>query len=187
MHDGGEVGASELEAIASRTASAGLEGRVVVSHAWALGELDERAFEQTAHALAEAGVAIMTSAPGSRPMPPVKGLLAEGVEVFAGSDNVRDAWSPLGNGDMLERASLVAYRQGLASDDDLEACFSLATERAARAVGLAGDYGLREGAAADLIALRAEGLPEAVAAHPPRALVVKRGRIVAEEGRLVSV
>ena len=185
LHDAGEVGASELGAIASRTVAAGLQGRVVVSHAWALGELDERAFAQTAHALAAAGVAIMTSAPGSWPMPPVKRLLAEGVEVFAGSDNVRDAWSPLGNGDMLERAALVAYRQGLASDDDLELCFSLATERAARALGLAGDYGLREGAAADLIAVRAEGLPEAVAAHPPRALVVKRGRIVAEDGQLV--
>ena len=185
LHDAGEVGASELEAIASRTVAAGLQGRVVVSHAWALGELDERAFERTAHALAAAGVAIMTSAPGSWPMPPVKRLLAAGVEVFAGSDNVRDAWSPLGNGDMLERAGLVAYRQGLASDDDLEICFSLATERAALALGLSGDYGLREGAAADLIAVRAAGLPEAVAAHPPRAMVVKRGRIVAEDGKLV--
>jgi cytosine deaminase len=87
---------------------------------------------------------------------------------------------------MLERASLVAYRQGLATDEDLEACFSLATDRAARALGLAADYGVREGAAADLIAVAAAGLPEAVAAHPPRALVVKRGRVVARDGRLLS-
>ena len=113
-------------------------------------------------------------------------LAAEGVEVFAGSDNVRDAWSPLGNGDMLERASLVAYRQGLATDDDLEVCFSLATERAALALGLAGDYGLREGAAADLIAVRAEGLAEAVAAHPPRALS-RQARPDRGGGRIVSV
>lgn len=186
LHDGGAVGASELRIVASRAAAAGLEGRVVVSHAWALGELDDRELGETAEALARAGVAIMTSAPGSWPMPPVQRLVAEGVEVFAGSDNVRDAWSPLGNGDMLERASLVAYRQGLVADADLELCFSLVTDRAARALGVAGDYGLREGAAGDLVAVRASGVPEAVAAHPQRALVVKRGRIVAREGYLVG-
>jgi cytosine deaminase len=185
LHDPGETGASELRAIAARTGAAGLQGRVTVSHAWALGELDDEALGRTAQALADGGVAIMTSAPGSWPMPPVERLLAEGVEVFAGSDNVRDAWSPLGNGDMLERASLVAYRQGLATDEALEACLSLATERAARAILLADDYGLREGASADLVAVRAGGVPEAVAAHPPRAVVVKRGVVVAREGRLV--
>ena len=51
-------------------------------------------------------------------------------------------------------------------------------------MGLEG-YGLHEGAAADLVAVRVEaGVPEAVAAHPPRALVVKGGRVVAREGRL---
>jgi cytosine deaminase len=184
LHDGGSLGASELRAIASRAAAAGLQSRVAVSHAWALGELADRELGETAEALALGGVAIMTSAPGSRPMPPVARLVREGVEVFAGSDNVRDAWSPLGNGDMLERASLVAYRQGLATDEELELCLSLATERAARALGLGGDYGLREGAAADLVAVPASCVPEAVAAHPPRALVVKRGRIVARDGRL---
>ena len=33
--------------------------------------------------------------------------------VFAGSDNIRDAWSPYGNGDMLERAMLIGWRSGL--------------------------------------------------------------------------
>ena len=48
------------------------------------------------------------------------------------------------------------------------------------------DVGLHEGAAADRVAVRAEaGVPEAVAAHPTRVLVVKAGRIVAREGRLV--
>jgi cytosine deaminase len=104
------------------------------------------------------------------------------VLVFTGSDNVRDAWSPLGNGDMLERAAILAYRQGLATDPDLELAFSLATDRAAAALGLDGGYGLREGASADLVAVRASGIPEAVAAHPPRELVLKRGAVVARSG-----
>ena len=127
----------------------------------------------------------MTTAPGASAMPPVKRLVEEGVLVFTGNDNVRDAWSPLGTGDALERAAIVAYRQALATDRDLELAFSLATDRAAAALGIDSDYGLREGAAADLVAVRASGIPEAVAAHPVRELVLKRGRPVARDGRLV--
>ena len=40
-------------------------------------------------------------------MPPLKLLHDHGVEVFGGSDNIRDAWSPFGNGDMLERVHTI--------------------------------------------------------------------------------
>ena len=82
----------------------------------------------------------MTNGPGSAPMPPVKRLIAAGVTVFAGSDNIRDAWSPYGNGDMLERAMLIGYRQGFLADADLELAFDLASGAAARVLGLA-DHG----------------------------------------------
>ena len=78
----------------------------------------------------------MTNGPGPVPMPPVKRLVAAGVTVFAGSDNIRDAWSPYGNGDMLERAMIIGYRQGLLADEDVELAFSLATSAAARVLGL---------------------------------------------------
>ena len=54
----------------------------------------------------------MTNGPGPVPMPPVRRLVAAGVRVFAGSDNIRDAWSPLGDGDMLARAMLVRVAPG---------------------------------------------------------------------------
>ena len=37
--------------------------------------------------------------------------------MFSGSDGVRDAWTPFGNADMLERAMLLAYRSGFRTDD----------------------------------------------------------------------
>jgi len=184
LHDFGELGAFELRRIAAWTRSTGLGGRVAVSHAFALGMVDEATFAATAAALAEAGVAIMTNGPGPVPMPPVRQLTEAGVVVFAGSDNIRDAWSPLGDGDPLSTAARIAWRQGFASDQDLELAFALVTGNAARVLGVEG-YGLHEGAAADLVAVRVEaGVPEAVAAHPPRALVVKGGRVVARDGRL---
>ena len=183
LHDPGPLGCFELRQIATRTAALGLAGRVAVSHAFALGEVDDAEFGRTAEALARAGIAVMTNGPGPVPMPPVKRLVAAGVTVFAGSDNIRDAWSPYGNGDMLERAMLIGYRQGFLADADLELAFDLANGAAARVLGLA-DHGIRIGAAADLVAIPAASVAEAVAAHPPRTLVMKRGRVVARDGAL---
>ncbi len=184
LHDFGPLGCSELRRIAERTAAAGLGGKVAVSHAYALGDVDDAEFGRTADALAKARVAIMTNGAGPVPMPPVKHLTEAGVLVFTGSDNIRDAWAPYGNGDMLERAMLVGYRNGLNSDTDLALALDLATSHAARVLGLE-DYGLRVGGPADLVAVPAGSTPEAVVAHPPRTLVVKRGRIVAQNGKLV--
>jgi cytosine/adenosine deaminase-related metal-dependent hydrolase len=185
LHDPGPLGCSELRQIAARTAAAGLHGRVAVSHAFALGGVDDSEFERTAEALARAGVAIMTNGPGPVPMPPVKRLVAAGVTVFAGSDNIRDAWSPYGNGDMLERAMLIGYRQGLLADDDLALALDLATGAAARVLGRPSSA-IAVGAEADLIAVPAQSVAEAVASHPQRKLVMKRGRVVAREGRLLA-
>lgn len=183
LHDPGEQGASELRQIAERAQAAGLQGRVAVSHAYALGAVDDRVFAETAAALATGGVAIMTNGPGQDPIPPVRRLTDAGVTIFAGSDNIRDAWSPYGSGDMLERARLIGYRNGMATDKDLALAFALATTHAARVLGVEG-YGLEVGCVADLIAVRAEAVPEAVATFPPRALVIKSGRIIARDGRL---
>ena len=191
LHDPGPLGCFELRQIAMRAAALGLQGRVAVSHAFALGDVDEAEFGRTAEALASADVAIMTNGPGPVPMPPVKRLIKAGVRVFAGSDNIRDAWSPYGNGDMLERAMMIGYRQDFRADADLELAFDLATSAPARELGLA-DYGLRVGAAANLVAIPATSVPEAVAAHPPRALVLKRGRVIplaprnGERGRRIN-
>lgn len=184
LHDPGELGAFELREIARRSEALGLHGRVTVSHAYALGQVNAPTFGATAAALARGGVAIMTTAPGSSALPPIRRLLAEGVAVFTGNDNIRDAWSPLGNGDPLERAGVVAYRHGFATDEELGLALSLVGERAARATGLDKGYGVHEGAAADLVALRAGSVAEAVAERPPRALVLKSGRAVARDGAL---
>jgi cytosine/creatinine deaminase len=185
LHDPGSLGCFELREISERTIAAGLQRRVTVSHAFALGEVDERELERTAKTLARAGVAIMTSAPGPVAMPPVKRLCAAGVTVFGGSDNVRDAWSPYGSGDMLERATLIAYRQGFLADEDLALALSLVTEAPASVLGLE-DYTLKEGAWADLVAVPVASVPEAVVEHPPRLLVMKRGRIIARNGKLLD-
>lgn len=181
LHDPDSLGLMELEEIASRTKALSMQGRVSVSHAYALGEVAAPAMLRTAAALAESGVSIMTNGPGSHPFPPVLALRENGVTVFAGSDNIRDSWWPYGDGDMLERAMIIGYRSGFYTDEELTVAFDLATAAAARAIGIA-NYGLMVGASADFVVLDAQHVPEAVVARPTRKAVYKAGRLVARDG-----
>jgi cytosine deaminase len=185
LHDPGALGAWELELIAARTVAAGLQGRVTVSHAYALGQVDRAQQQRLAERLAEAQVTITTAAVYSYPVPPLALLREAGVNVACGNDGVRDLWGPYGTGDMLDRAMHVAYRSGWRRDEDIELALQAATSGGATALGLAG-YGLTPGAPADLVVLSAGNAAEAVVGHPIRDLVLKQGRIVARDGRLQS-
>jgi cytosine deaminase len=184
LHDGGESGLAEVVAIAERTKANGLRGKVAISHAFALGSVPTDLIRRTADLLATAGVAIMSHGPGAATMPPVKLLKEHGVEVFSGSDNIRDAWSPFGNGDMLERAMLVGYRANFRHDHELMLACEMVTAAPARVLGLK-DYGLRIGGPADMVVVEAGSVPEAVASRPRHKMVIKAGRVVARDGALV--
>jgi len=182
LHDPDALGLMEIEDIANRTRALGMQGRVAVSHAYCLGQVPEASVRKAASTLADAGVAIMTNAPGNHAFPPVLPLRAAGVTVFAGNDNIRDSWWPYGDADMLERAMIVGYRSGFYTDEDLVAAFDLATGAAARAFGLK-EHGLEVGRSADFVVVDARHVPEAVVARPPRKACYKRGRLVAQNGR----
>lgn len=184
LHDGGDEGAAQIRMIAERTRALGLAGKVAVSHAFCLGMVDESRLASLLELLREQRIAIMTTAPGDRPTPPVRRLREAGVTVGAGSDGVRDAWTPFGNADMLERAMLVAYRNGYRADPLLHDALDIATRANARVLGLEG-YGLEVGCRADLVVVPGETLGEIVAMRPPRTLVVSGGRVVARDGQCI--
>jgi cytosine deaminase len=184
LHDGGSLGIWELELIAARARVTGLGRRVTVSHAYALGQADEPTQERLAAQLAEAGVTILTAAAYSFPVPPIRRLRAAGVNVACGHDGIRDLWGPYGSGDMLERAMHVAYRSTFRRDEDIELALDAATQGGARALGIE-PHGPTVGAVADLVVVDARTAAEAVVVHPARDLVLKRGRVVARDGRIV--
>ncbi len=184
LHDGGEGGIAQIEAIAQRTRAAGLQGKVAISHAFALGSVPTDLAARTVDLLAETGVAIMSHGPGGAAVPPIKLLRERGVRVFGGSDNIRDAWSPFGNGDMLDRAMMIGYRANFRHDEELALAFDMVTATAADVLGIA-SYGIAAGGLADFVVVEAGSLAEAVAARPRRKLVIKAGRLVARDGVLV--
>lgn len=177
LHDGGLLGAWELELIIERTAALGLGGRVTVSHAYALGQVDEAQQDRLAQGLASAGVALATAAVYSFPVPPVKRVRAAGVTLACGHDGIRDLWGPYGSGDMLERAMHLAYRSTFRRDDDIELALEAATYGGASVLGLPG-YGLDAGCVADVVAVPASSPAEAVVTRPPRTLVMKSGLVL---------
>jgi cytosine deaminase len=184
LHEPGELGAFCLDLIVERTLALGLEGRVLVSHAYCLGMLDEARHDALVEALAKARIAVMTAGPSGRPAPSVQRLRQAGVVICGGSDGPRGTWEPYGKGDMLQRATMIGQRNGFTRDTDLELALDTCTFQGAVAIGLP-NYGLEPGRDADLVLVAAETVAEAVADPPPRSLVMKRGVVVARDGKAV--
>jgi cytosine/adenosine deaminase-related metal-dependent hydrolase len=187
LHETGEMGGFSMELIIDRTLALGMQGKVTISHAFCLGSTDRDLVDPLIDALANARIAIMTTGPAARPAPPVRRLVERGIVVCSGSDGIRDSWGPYGNADMLERAMFVGLRNNFRRDADVELALDVCTHGGAKVMALK-DYGLAPGCAADLVLADGESLAEAVVGHAPRRLVVKRGRVVARDGKaLVSV
>ena len=177
LHDKGELGAWQIERISDYTETSGLAGKVMISHAYCLGMIPDSQLDRIGRRLADLKISLMTSAPADIAVPPVERLTEMGVTVCCGSDGIRDAWSPLGNGDMLERAFLTAFRFDWNTDTDFRLALSCATTAAARAIGLE-NYGLHAGARADFVLIEAETAGDALCRRPAGRRVVRRGTVV---------
>ena len=177
LHDSGSLGAFQVSLICERAAALGMQGQVTISHCFALPG------EGLVSLLAEHDVAVTTVAPGNREPLPLQELRWAGVRVGLGQDGIRDYWSPYGNGDMLDRAWQLAYRNGFRRDSDIEMCVDVATRGGAAVLGF--ESGLTEGAPADLVVVPGDSVAAAVMDRAPRTLVVRRGRVVAADGELV--
>ncbi|QKW20341.1 amidohydrolase family protein [Kitasatospora sp. NA04385] len=184
LHDLGAAGLGPLRALAERTVAAGLQGRVTASHVFCLPELPAAELDATADLLAAAGIGLTTVAPSAHQVLPFRALRSRGVRVGLGSDGVRDSWSPFGNADMLHRAHLLGWTTDARTDAELTDCLELAAHGGADLLGLP-RADLRPGTPADFLLVDGECVPQVVVDLPPRELVVKAGRAVAEHGALV--
>lgn len=165
----------------------GLTGRAVASHCVSLGQQAEPVLAETAAMLADAGITVVTlpqtnlvlQGAGQRTRvprgtAPIRALREAGVRVAGGGDNWRDMFNPLGRIDAFETAALLVAVGHLTPAEAYE-CVS---GHARRALGRpAGE--LRAGAPAELLAVRAATVDEAVAGASQERTVIHNGRIVA--------
>lgn len=181
LHEPGEMGAFSIELMLERTVALGMQGKVVVSHAFCLGELEAARADALLARLADAGVALITTAPPSRVVPPLMACRRAGVPLAGGNDGIRDTWTPYGTPDMLERAMMIGLRYNLRRDDELAIALDCVTHQGARACWF-DDYGLHAGARADLVLVDAANAAQAIVTRAPRRWVVANGHIVVSEG-----
>ncbi|MGX2996698.1 hydrolase [Streptomyces sp. JNUCC 64] len=157
----------------------GLRPGVTVGPLGGLARLPAETAGRVADRLAAAGVTVVCLPQGGcggaerRETAPVRLLRAAGVRVAAGSGALRDVGNPVGRGDPLEAAFLLASRYGLRPDEAYAAVCGEARE----ALGLPG-VRVEAGFPAELLAVRGERLGAVLSLGYSR-VVVHRGRVVA--------
>jgi cytosine deaminase len=179
-----------FDAVIERTNARKMNGRVAVGHCSALSAMKPDDAGRVIDGFAHAGISVITlptanlflQGRDAEMLPPrgltrVKELVEAGVRVAAATDNIQDPFVPVGSGDMLEiaRWTLLAGHLGTA---ELGRAFTMVTQAPAEIMGFGKDYGIHEGARADLIVSDAEDAEDLVASGPPLHCVLMEGRPV---------
>ncbi|WP_440312218.1 amidohydrolase family protein [Leucobacter chromiireducens] len=178
LHDGGEDGLAQIREIARRTVATGRQGRVTIGHAFALCDESLPSLPETLDRVAEAGIWIATCALGPDPVPNIDRFEQHGVRLVAGSDGVRDSWSPFGTGSMVDRAHLLAYRTGAITDMELERAFRIASVAGGEMLGIPEIAEWSGAAAATRLEFAAHSIAQLVVDRPAPTRVVRDGVVL---------
>jgi cytosine/creatinine deaminase len=180
-----------VEVMAAETIRRGMSGRVTASHTTAMHSYNNAYAYRLIANIARAGLHMVTNpldnsvlqgrfdtGPIRRGHTRIKELQAAGVNVCIGHDSVMDPWYPLGYGDPLQAAFVLAHYGQMSGDSELRRLIEMITVNPAAALGLP-DYGLRTGGPADLVVFDAPSEADALRLIAPRTLVLRGGNVVA--------
>lgn len=175
-----------LEELAGRCAD-GFAQPATASHCVSVGMRPPEAQASVAALVASAGVGVVTcpltnlllqgrgmAAATPRGLTAVGALLAAGATLAAGGDNVQDVFNPIGCGDPLQTAQLVVA----AGQQDVETAYGMVSAGARAVMGLE-RIRIEPGAPAELLAVRARSLREAIATVTEERIVLRAERVVA--------
>ena len=180
-----------IESLAFQTQRLGLQGRVTGSHLTSMHSMDNYYVSKLIPLMAEAQVHVVSNPlvnitlqgrhdtyPKRRGMTRVPELLAAGLTVAFGHDDVMDPWYGLGSADMLEVAHMGVHVAHMTSQAAMRQCFEAITTSPAKIIGLHG-YGIAPGCNADMVLLQASNPVEAIRLRATRLKVWRRGKLVA--------
>lgn len=172
--------ADGLDVLARRVLE-GFDLGASASHCVSLGVQSETRQRETAERVAAAGVHVIAlphtnlflQGRGHAPMPrgltAIAALRAAGVNVAAGADNLQDPFNPVGRACPFETAGLMI----MAAHDLPEQAWQSVSDAPARVLGRRSV--VEVGASADLVAVRAATVREAIAFGPSDRIVWRRG------------
>jgi cytosine/creatinine deaminase len=175
-----------LGELADVVMASGFEHPVTASHCVSLGMRPPERQRKSADAVAAAGISVVALPSTNlylqgrdhqqampRGLTAVKALRDAGVVVAAGGDNLQDPFNPMGRADPFETAALMVMTTHLSPTE----AWSTVTDEARRAVGREPVI-VAPRAPADLLAVRAGSLREAIAIGPADRRVWRRGRML---------
>lgn len=178
-----------LADLARRVTAEAFPHQVTASHCVSLGVQPAHVQRRVAQAVAEAGIGVVAlpqtnlflqgrdhQSAMPRGVTAIAALQHAGALVCAGADNLQDPFNPLGRGDPLETAGLMIATSHVLPRPALD----MIGGDAHRVLGVE-PPDIAVGSLADLVALRAETVREAIAFGPPGRLVWHRGRLVSPE------
>lgn len=181
-----------IEYICDRTIAEGMQGMISVGHLTAIAALPPDELEPIIKKLADAQVSVMCLPATDlhlgarndtynvrRCVTPVRKLRDGGVNVCLATNNIRNAFTPYGTGDLFQIAMLAIPVCHLGGADDQPTVLPMLTENPARALGLT-DYGIAEGKKADMVLLDSDSVDTCVIDIPERLFVVKNGKVIVE-------
>jgi cytosine deaminase len=187
-----------VETLAYETTRLGLGNRVTGSHLTSMHSMDNYYVSKLLPLMAESGMNAVCNPlinihlqgrhdtyPKRRGLTRVPELLAAGVNVAFGHDDIMDPWYPMGSHDMLEVAHMGAHCLQMMGTSQLEAIFDMVTGRGAQVLNLE-KYGVQPGCEANLVVLQAKNRIDAIRLRPARLHVIRHGKVVSTTPPVVS-
>lgn len=181
-----------VEHIAQVTVARGMQGRVTLGHMTSLASLSGTHRVSVWDAIKRAEINIVSlpftdlhlNARGDdhdvrRGVAPVKLMWDVGINVGLSSNNIRNAFTPFGNADLLDIALFMAQVGHMGAPDDFTRLLRTITYANAKIIGIGEGYGVRVGNRADLVVLDAVDGPTGLLDRAVRTAVIKGGRVVA--------
>ena len=181
-----------IEMVAQKTIENGFVGRMAVGHLTSLGDCSGAELERIITLMAKAGISVM-SLPMTdlhlggrkdeknvrRAVTPIRKLRDGGVNVVLATNNIRNPFTPYGNGDLLQVAMLAIPVAHLGGADDLPTVLPMITNKAAEAIGIE-DYGFKVGNPGTIVVLDSKRYQDAIIDIPKRLLSIFKGKIILE-------
>lgn len=182
-----------LELLADKTIEEGYQGRVTASHCTSMAAWDVPTLNRVIDKLVKAEMTVVSNTPINlllqgrkdetlvrRGIARIAELLEAGVNVCSGQDDLMNMFYPFGQMDPLEVANIACHAGHLTAPNQIQSAFDMPRYHAAKNIGLK-NYGVFEGADANLILIRAGSAVEALRLKPERLYVIRQGKVLAQK------
>ena len=187
-----EYAGQSIKYLCEKTIKEGYQGRVSVGHMTSIAAMPDAELAPILELMAKAQINVMALPMTDlhlggrndeynvrRAVTPIRKLRNAGVNVCLASNNIRNPFTPYGNGDLMQVAMLAIPVAHLGGADDLHTVLPMITANPAKALKI-DNYGILEGARASLVLLDTKRYQDAIIDIPSRLFVVKDGVVTVE-------